>query len=82
VKVPGTGVSCCDQADCRPVRADWRDGAWWAESRITGAWVRIPADRVLGTPSIFPNGVLCEVDRGGDPPTAFIYCFAPPPIGF
>jgi hypothetical protein len=85
LKVPGSGVSCCDQADCRPARADWRDGAWWVESRITGELVRIPADRVLETPSIFASGVLCEIDKGPGPPelpSLFIYCFAPPAIGF
>ena len=81
--VPGSGVSCCDQADCHPVRTDFRDGAWWVESRVTGTWLRIPADRVLSTPSIFQNGVLCEVESDpGPPPGVFIYCFAPPPLGF
>ncbi len=76
--------SCCDQADCRPAKSEFRSGAWWARSNRTGTWVRIVDVQVTTAKSIFTDGVLCE----GDPIEVVsgrlpkVYCFAPPPLGF
>ena len=82
--------NCCDQADCHRTKSEYRDGNWWALSRITGEWVRIEPSRITATVSIFTDAVLCEGGPGStsyvngvsQPSPAFVYCFAPPPIGF
>lgn len=53
--------NCCDQADCKKTRAEWRgspaivdetgklvpgDGAWWALSNVTREWVEIRPDQI------------------------------------
>lgn len=79
--------NCCDQADCKRVQSDFRDGSWWALSARTGDWVRIPENRVTRQVSVFNDAVLCE----GEPDLlaqpnvhyeARVYCFARPPLGF
>lgn len=83
--------NCCDQADCRRVRSDYHDGAWWALSARTGTWVRIAPDQITSVVSVFPDAVLCEgeplVSYGPDGAPAAtgaprVFCFAPPPLGF
>jgi hypothetical protein len=74
--------NCCDQADCKRAMSDYRDGAWWARSNRTGAWVEITRDRVTGAVSIFTDAVLCEGDPAPGTGKPRIYCFAPPPLGF
>lgn len=65
-KIPGTTTSCCNQNDCRPVRARVAfDGIWevWHEGR----WLPVPAGAMLPFPSpdgrshacIIGSAVLC-----------------------
>lgn len=62
-KQPGTNASCCDNRDCRPTRA-YRDddGVWRAQ--IGGAWVRVPADRVLKLVAPDGNSHICANQAG------------------
>lgn len=45
LRQPGTGISCCSVADCRP--ADYRITRDHYEAFIEGAWREVPPDRVL-----------------------------------
>jgi hypothetical protein len=45
LRQPGTGISCCSIADCRP--ADWRINNDRYEAFIGGAWRVVPPDKVL-----------------------------------
>jgi hypothetical protein len=45
LRQPGTGMSCCDIADCHKTVADWRGGQWWAI--VQGAWTPIPPGKEL-----------------------------------
>ncbi len=42
---PGTGMSCCSVADCRPT--DFRIAGDHYEAMVHGTWQAIPADKVL-----------------------------------
>lgn len=60
--VPGYGSSCCDQSDCHPVEFQERSDGWYAKSKLSDAWVKVPEDRIIGNAvSPFESmGVLCE----------------------
>jgi hypothetical protein len=67
---PGTGMSCCDIADCRRTEADWREGQWWAN--VEGRWTPIPKDKELSKNSIDGDAYVCS-GAGRR-----VYCFVPP----
>ena len=80
---PGTGLPCCDIADCRRTSAEWRRDGWWADVR--GKWRRVPNDVVLEHPhSLDGDAYICSADPINDeshridPP---ISCFVPPDWG-
>lgn len=67
-KIPGTDTSCCDDRDCKPVRARANiDGMWqvWHEGR----WLDVQPRSILPIPSpdgrshacIIGSTVLCMV---------------------
>ncbi|KAA5612071.1 hypothetical protein [Rhodovastum atsumiense] len=72
LRQPGTGISCCSIADCRPV--DYRVVQDRYEAFIAGAWRAVPPDRVLHREDN-PTGraVVCWT------PTAGIMCFVKGP---
>lgn len=80
---PGTGISCCDIADCRPTEAKWQGNRWWAV--VLGQWQLIPPESVLKSPhSLDGNAYVClgeshEID--GHKVDTLIYCFVPPDLG-
>jgi hypothetical protein len=45
LKQPGTGMSCCSMADCRP--ADFRIQGGQYQAMIGGAWRPVPPEVVL-----------------------------------
>jgi hypothetical protein len=85
-KQPGTETSCCnarivsplgiETGDCEPVRAELRQGDWFAWERHLGAWLRIPDGKVLRerNPS-GEEGHLCWTPASG------VLCFVPPDTG-
>jgi hypothetical protein len=71
LKQPGSGVSCCSIADCRPV--DYKLDVDGYEAMIEARWVRVPDDKVLhGKPNPTGRGVLCR-----SPISGTILCFVP-----
>jgi hypothetical protein len=71
LKQPGSGVSCCSIADCRPV--DYKLDADGYEALIETRWVRVPDDKILhGKPNPTGHGVLCR-----SPISGTILCFVP-----
>lgn len=76
LRQPISGISCCDESDCRPTRARMSDGGWWQAQTPSGQWVDVPAARVImdkGHPS--GAAVLCSA------PSGHVYCFVPPGAG-
>lgn len=73
LKQPGSGVSCCSIADCRPVTYRLAPNGY--EALLDSGWVRVPDDRVLHN-KYNPVGraVLCR-----SPASGRIYCFVPGP---
>ncbi|HUZ75824.1 MAG TPA: hypothetical protein VMU87_22785 [Stellaceae bacterium] len=71
LRQPGTQVSCCSLADCRPT--DYRTGANGYEAYIEGSWVAVPPDKVLRRVDN-PTGraVVCYLPGWG------ILCFVTP----
>lgn len=76
LRMPGSGVSCCDISDCKQTDAQWQAGGWWAVSRYHKKLVPIPPAKVLQKPmSIDGEAYLCEGQAGT------IFCFVPPSPG-
>lgn len=75
LQIPGTGVSCCDAADCRQTIAR-QAGQGWEAQTPDGVWVPIPAARVLPDDA-HPGGaaVMCWTPLTG------VLCFVPPQAG-
>lgn len=73
LRQPGTGMSCCDVADCHQTMGDYRAGSWWAE--IRGQFVQVPWDKVLTKRTIDGEAYVCT----GVADT--ILCFVPPDFG-
>ena len=71
LKQPGSGVSCCSIADCRPV--DYKLNGEGYEALIETRWMRIPDDKILhGKPNPTGRAVLCR-----SPISGTILCFVP-----
>lgn len=93
-----SGLSCCDESDCRRTEAEFRDGQWHAivESVHGRAWMPIPPERVLKEPrSIDGEAYVCATpgSKGGTvsqgvklltlpPSQPHIFCFVPPILGY
>jgi hypothetical protein len=61
LKVPGTGQSCCNVSDCRPVDAAWIEGDHW-RARVGDEVIDIPASRVLNREN--PDGLWHPLPLG------------------
>ena len=71
LKQPGSGVSCCSIADCRPV--EYRLVADGYEAYLDTKWVHVPDDKVLhGTVNPVARGIVCR-----SPISGTILCFVP-----
>lgn len=72
-KQPGTDVSCCSDHDCAPVKAELRQGRWYA--LWLREWIAVPDTRIIRerNPTI-EGGHLCYSDGK-------VVCFLPPDTG-
>jgi hypothetical protein len=71
LKQPGSGMSCCSIADCRPV--DYRLASDHYEAYLDKDWVRVPDDKILrGKINPLARGVVCR-----SPISGAILCFVP-----
>lgn len=53
-KQPGTDISCCSDQDCAPVRAELRQGQWFALRR--SEWAGAVDEMGRAEPAILPRG--------------------------
>lgn len=68
LRQPGTGMSCCSMADCRPTQYRTRDGHY--EALVQGKWETVPPEAVLQrTSNPTGNAVVCYTPFRG------ILCF-------
>jgi hypothetical protein len=69
---PGTGMSCCSVADCRPT--DFRSSGNHYEAMVNGEWHEVLADKVIHRAEN-PTGraIVCWTPVHG------ILCFVPGP---
>ena len=71
LKQPGSGVSCCSIADCRPV--EYRLATNGYEALLDARWMRVPDDKILhGKPNPTGRAQLCR-----SPISGAILCFIP-----
>lgn len=74
LRQPGTGISCCDISDCRPVEARTSGEGW--EFDASGRWVAVPSTKVIqNKPNPTGRAVACYVGAGD---TVVLFCFVPP----
>lgn len=89
-KQPGTDVSCCSDQDCAPVRAELRQGQWFALRRSAwfdavdemdraiveqGEWIAVPDEKIIRVPNpAVESGHLCYS-------MGKVVCFVPPHTG-
>lgn len=68
--IDNRGYGCCDDQDCRPVRADSGPLGWrvW----IDGRWFAVPSDAVLTIPSPDGRSHVCMTPGAQEP-----RCFVP-----
>jgi hypothetical protein len=68
-KQPGSGLSCCDDKDCRPTRAYLAEEGWraWDGAR----WLLVPPAAVLDVRAKDGRSHLCAT------PAGHTYCFVP-----
>ena len=73
LKQPGTGVSCCDISDCRPVEARTAGDHW--QALIGDRWLDVPPEKVLKARDN-PTGsaVACYIQGTQD---VYWFCFLP-----
>jgi hypothetical protein len=72
---PGTGASCCDDADGEQVEEDIRNGEYWIRSdKTAGLWLRVPPEVVIKGPNMFGRPVAWFRWTDGTPK---IFCYAP-----
>jgi hypothetical protein len=65
---PGTGVSCCALADCRPT--DYRIKSDHYEAMVGGKWIAVPPDKILQrTDNPTGHAIVCWTPQRG------IMCF-------
>lgn len=65
---PGTGISCCAEADCR--QTEFRIDGDHYEALVQGQWLRVPSDAVLKrTDNPTGRAVVCWT------PSLGIMCF-------
>src|SRR5207245_11556648 len=64
LKQPGSGVSCCSVADCRPV--EYRLAADGYEAYLDTRWIHVPDDKIIhGMVNPIARGVLCRSPLSG-----------------
>lgn len=68
-KQPGTGVSCCNDQDCRPTRAYLTEDGWraWDGTR----WLPVPWSAVLDVRAKDGRSHLCSTPGG------HVFCLVP-----
>jgi hypothetical protein len=91
-KQPGTELSCCSDQDCAPVKAEWREGRWFAlrqaegfapaDSVGTGQWVPLRRSEWIPIPEDkiirVPNPT---VEGAHLCYSGVVLCFVPPNVG-
>jgi hypothetical protein len=90
-KQPGTDISCCSDQDCAPVRAELRQGQWFAlrQSELAidetappmrqrlqrSEWIEVPDEKILRIPNPAVESGHLCYSKGT------VICFVPPNTG-
>ena len=67
---PDTGITCCSEADCRPV--DYRVAGDHYEVAIDRRWIPVPPEKIVHRENPTGLAILCL-----GPMSAVIFCFVP-----
>lgn len=79
LRMPTTGISCCDISDCKRTQARFTEEGWKAKLP-DGSWVSVPETRILWDKE-HPTGaaVLCASPHPQN--YGQVFCFVPPSGG-
>lgn len=69
LRQPQTGISCCNDKDCRP--AKWKVTKNGVAFQIGSKWIEAPMSSVIETETPDQGGHWCGVNEGSDYPTTF-----------
>lgn len=69
LKQPGTGMSCCNNQDCRP--APHRITATGVEFFVAGKWFMPPQSKLIEVETPDAEGHWCGVNERASTPTTF-----------
>ncbi len=72
LKQPGSGMSCCNNEDCRPTMSRVVDNAVQVE--IDGEWTNVPPEKIVKTPSPDLGSHVCAPKQNKKLPKGHIYC--------
>lgn len=72
LKQPGTGMSCCNDEDCRPTVS--RTVGDQVQVEVNGEWATVPPDKIVKSPAPDLGSHVCAPKQAGLFPKGFIYC--------
>ncbi len=74
--IPGQNKSCCNNLDCKPTKAKYEAGAWWAFVASKRMWVKIPDQTIVTYKTDDTDAHLCFSESFSE-----VLCFRPPVQG-
>lgn len=72
LKQPGTGLSCCNDEDCRPTVSRVVDNV--VQVLLDGEWTPVPREKILKTPSPDLGSHVCAPKASSLREKGFLYC--------
>ena len=72
LKQPNTGISCCNDTDCRPTVSRVVNGIVQVE--LDGEWTNVPPEKILRTPSPDLGAHVCAPRHSQGRGKGFMFC--------
>jgi len=72
LKQPGTGMSCCNNQDCRPTEARMVGND--VQVKVDGDWTTVPPNKILNVQPPDLNAHVCAPKQSGLYPKGYVFC--------
>jgi hypothetical protein len=72
LKQPGTGMSCCNNQDCRPTT--YRLHGSEIQVEVDGEWTTVPPNKILNVQPPDLNAHVCAPKQPGLYPKGYVFC--------
>lgn len=72
LRQPGTGMSCCNNQDCRPTTYRVQGGEVQVE--LDGEWTTVPQNKILNVQPPDLNAHVCAPKQPGLYPKGYVFC--------